>query len=67
MAHEYTVTTPHGDVNLTTEHHHSKFRSIDDFLTHHQSAIGNAIGVTSLAVNVLGVYLSHGRRGAKIK
>jgi hypothetical protein len=67
MAHEYTVATPHGDVNLTTEHHHSKFRSIEDFLKHHHDAIADAIGVTSLAVSALGVFLSHGRRGAKIK
>jgi len=64
---EYTVTTPHGDVNLTTPHHHASFPSVDAFLKHHSSEIGNAIGVATLAAEVLGLYLSHGRGGKRLK
>lgn len=64
---KYTVATPHGDVNLSTDDHHSGFRSIEDFLKHHHPAIATAVGVASLAINTLGLYLNHGRGGAKLK
>jgi len=67
MSHKYTVTTPHGDVNLTTEHHHSAFSSIEEFLKAHQSAVAGTLGVASLAVQGLGLYLSHGRGGSRLK
>jgi hypothetical protein len=67
MQHEYTVTTPLGDVPLTTNKHHSHFDSIEDFLKAHQTVISNFLGGAHLAVNALGLYLQHGRRGARIK
>lgn len=67
MSHEYTVTTPHGDVNLTTHKHHSNFDSIEDFLRAHQTFISNALNGVQVAVNGLGLYLQHGRRGPRIK
>lgn len=63
----YTVTTPHGDVNLTTPYHHSMFKDVEEFLKHHQPTIATAISVSSLVVSGLGLYLSHGRAGAKLK
>lgn len=67
MSHEYTVTTPHGDVNLTTSKHHSTFASAEDFLKAHQTIISNALNGASVAVNALGLYLQHGRGGNRIK
>ncbi|QXJ22779.1 hypothetical protein AGRA3207_003838 [Actinomadura graeca] len=66
MAHEYTVVTPHGDVHLTTENHHSAFGSIHDFLEHHKTEISAAVGVTSVGLQILSLYLSHGRRGPRL-
>lgn len=67
MPHQYTVTTPQGDVHLTTERHHSTFSSIEAFLKHHHDAIATALQVTTVAIGALGVYLSHGRSGPKLK
>ena len=67
MAHEYTVTTPHGDVHLTTQKHHLTFASVEEFLKAHQTTISNALDGAHVAVNVLGLYLQHGRRGNRIK
>jgi hypothetical protein len=67
MAHQYTIDTPHGDVHLTTEHHHSIFDSMEDFLRHHKSTIDIALGLVSTGVTAYGVYLQHGRRGPKLK
>jgi len=64
---QYTVTTPHGDVHLTTPHHHSVFDSIEEFLKAHHDTIADAVGVATLVVTTLGVYLSHGRGGQKLK
>jgi len=64
---QYTVTSPHGDVNLTTPYHHSGFDSIEDFLKHHHETIASALGVATLALTGLSVYLSHGRGGQKLK
>jgi hypothetical protein len=65
--HQYTVTTPHGDVDLSTPSHHTGFDSIEDFLRHHQPTIASACNVSSLAISGLGLYLSHGRGGSKLK
>lgn len=65
--HKYTVTTPHGDVNLTTKHHHTSYTNIESFLETHKAAVATALGVTSLAVSALGLYLTHGRGGPKLK
>ena len=67
MAYEYTVTTPHGDVNLTTEHHHGRFQSVEEFLRAHEKSISQAVNVGQLAVSALGLFLMHGRRGARLK
>ena len=67
MPHDYTVTTPHGDVPLTTDKHHSSFDSIEDFLRAHQAIISNAVEGAHLAISSLGLYLQHGRRGPRIK
>ncbi len=64
---KYTVTTPHGDVNLTTPHDHLDFASIEAFLKEHQATISSAVGVTSVAIGTLGLYLSHGRGGPKLR
>ena len=64
---QYTVTTPHGDVNLSTSSHHSEFDSIEEFLRHHKQTISTAYNVTNLAISGLGLYLSHGRAGARLK
>lgn len=65
--HKYTVVTPQGDVNLTTPHHHSKFESYEAFLKAHQASIATAMGLTTIGLTGLGLYLSHGRGGAKLK
>jgi hypothetical protein len=65
--HKYTVVTPHGDVNLTTPHHHSKFESHEAFLRAHQATITTALGLSTLALTGIGLYLSHGRGGAKLR
>jgi hypothetical protein len=64
--HKYTVTTPHGDVNLTTSSHHSDHDTIEDFLTAHKGKVAAALGLGSLALQGLGLYLSHGRSGPKL-
>jgi hypothetical protein len=60
MAHEYTIETPHGDATLTTEHHHSKFRTVEDFIAHHRDVIANALHVASTAI-LAGVSVYYGR------
>jgi len=67
MPHDYTVTTPHGDVPLKTHKHHSEFNSIEDFLRAHETAISQMLGGAQLAVSSLGLYLQHGRRGPRLK
>ena len=67
MQHDYTVTTPHGDVHLKTDKHHSKFDSIEDFLRAHEAFISSALNGARLAVSGLGLYLQHGRRGPRLK
>jgi len=67
MLHEYTVTTPHGDVPLKTNRHHSEFGSVEDFLRAHQATISQALNGARLAVDSLGLYLQHGRRGPRLK
>ena len=64
--HKYTVTTPHGDVNLTTQSHHSMYDTIEEFLEAHKRSVATALGLPSIALTGLGVYLSHGRGGKKI-
>jgi len=65
--HEYTVSTPHGDVNLTTPNHHSAYASIEEFLKAHHSTIAVACSVTSVGISAMGLYLSHGRGGKALK
>jgi len=65
--HEYTVTTPHGDVNLSTDSHHSAFPDIEAFLKAHHSSVATALGLASLALNTLGLYLNHGRSGPRLR
>ncbi|MFJ8431535.1 hypothetical protein ACIQ9P_09550 [Kitasatospora sp. NPDC094019] len=67
MAHQYTVVTPHGDVHLETEYHHSAFDNIEAFLTHHKETIAAAVGVVTLAVSTLDLYHSHYRAGARLR
>ena len=74
MAYPYTVVTPHGDVHINSEHHHSAFASIDDFLKHNKTEVmaglatlGVALGSASLAVASWGLYLSHYRNGGRLK
>ncbi|MFF8769289.1 hypothetical protein [Kitasatospora sp. NPDC015120] len=67
MAYQYTVVTPHGDVHLDTDHHHTAFDTIEDFLEHHKQTIAAAVSVGTLAVTGLGVYLSHFRGGARLR
>jgi hypothetical protein len=65
--HKYTVTTPHGDVNLSTDSHHSAFADIEAFLKAHQPTVASALGLSTLAVSALGLYLNHGRSGPKLR
>ena len=65
--HKYTVTTPHGDVNLSTPNHHSGYDSVEAFLKAHKATVETTVGVSGLAIHGLGLYLSHGRGGAKLK
>lgn len=67
MAHEYTVVTPHGDVHLTTQHHHSMFSSIHDFLEAHKTEIQDAIAIGGLLVGSCNLYMSHFRRGPRLQ
>ncbi|MFJ4094875.1 hypothetical protein ACIPYS_25085 [Kitasatospora sp. NPDC089913] len=67
MAYQYTVVTPHGDVHLDSEHHHSAFDTIEDFLKHHKETLTTAVGVATLAVNALGLYHSYNRAGARLR
>lgn len=64
--HPYTVSTSHGDVHLTTPNHHTQYDSVREWIKDHKEEVATAIGVSSLAVSVLGVWLSHGRAGSKI-
>jgi hypothetical protein len=65
--HEYTVTTPHGDVNLTTPNHHSAYASLEEFLKAHKSTIESACSVGGVAITAMGLHLSHGRGGKQLK
>jgi hypothetical protein len=65
--HKYTIVTPHGDVNLTTQEHHTTYETIELWLKAHQATVASALGLASLAVGSLGVYLTHGRGGPKIR
>lgn len=67
MTHPYTVATPHGDVHLNSEHHHSAFASIEDFLEHHKTAIMAALGTAGLSVASCNLYMSHFRAGTRLK
>lgn len=67
MSYQYSVGTPHGDVDITTPHHHSAFASLEDFLNHHHNLIAEALSVATLSVSSMSLYLSHGRKGARLR
>ncbi|MFB7376394.1 hypothetical protein ACFC26_33000 [Kitasatospora purpeofusca] len=67
MAYQYTVVTPFGDVHLESEHHHTAFDTIEDFLTHHEKTVAAAVGVATLAIHALGLYNSHYRGGTRLR
>ncbi|MEV0191544.1 hypothetical protein AB0I39_23780 [Kitasatospora purpeofusca] len=67
MAHQYTFVTPHGDVHVDSEHHHSAFDTIEDFMKHHKESVAAAVGVANLAIGALGLYHSHYRAGARLR
>ena len=65
--HKYTVVTSHGDVHLKTPNHHTAYDSVETFLRNHKETVTTAIGVAGVAVQLTGLYLGHGRSGAKLK
>ncbi|MFE2111123.1 hypothetical protein ACFXAF_35395 [Kitasatospora sp. NPDC059463] len=67
MAYQYTVVTPHGDVHLDTDRHHSTFDTIEDFLEHHKQTVAAAVSIGTLAAHGLGLYLEHFRGGARLR
>ncbi len=65
--HDYTVVTSHGDVHLSTDNHHSLYDSIEEFLAAHKATIAAACQVSGVTISLIGLYLSHGRAGKKLK
>lgn len=63
QTYKYTFETEHGDVNVTTPHHHSIFGSIEEFIRHHQAVIQDALGVAELVLAAVVVHRGHGRGG----
>lgn len=56
MSHVYNVQTPHGNVDLTTPHHHEDFDSLEDFIYHHKKTIETALGIAGLVINGVTAY-----------
>ncbi len=66
MSHQYTIATRHGDVNLTTDRHHSTFDTVHEFYKHHHDVIADALNLASIVLTGMQLYLSHGRRGSRL-
>jgi len=67
QVHQYTVTTPQGDVSFQTNKHHSVFSSIEEFLRAHHETIATILGVSRIALQGVSLYIHINGRKERVR